>query len=322
MLALLETLARADASVAWTVMIGGSAWMRPRRRCPAPSFDAVFDRPRRHRRRASSTRPARSRRPTAGTGCHGRWAFASGCEHADVALRQLRRGRSSTACRSCAIALLSAGRGRRSRTPGPSSGLCGTGSHHFRVDDVVVPADRTLSPFADEPCLDEPIVRHPAAGAVPAAIAAVAVGIAQGALDDILALAATKVPLLAAAPLAANPLFQLDLADGGHRPARGTGAALRRPRTSCGQARVAGQPPPLELRARARATRIWVTDRAAAVVTAALPRRRRHRRLRRLPLHRRLRDVHTLTQHFLVKRATLTTAGAVLAGRDIAVPVF
>ena len=40
------------------------------------------------------------------------------------------------------------------------------------------------------------------------------------------------------------------------------------------------------------------------------------------PLQRRLRDIHALTQHFLVKADTLTTAGAVLAGQEVNVPVF
>jgi len=40
------------------------------------------------------------------------------------------------------------------------------------------------------------------------------------------------------------------------------------------------------------------------------------------PLQRRLRDVNALTQHFLVKRDTLTTAGAILAGQDVNVMVF
>ena len=40
------------------------------------------------------------------------------------------------------------------------------------------------------------------------------------------------------------------------------------------------------------------------------------------PLQRRLRDVHALTQHFLVKADTLTAAGAVLAGQDPGVPLF
>jgi hypothetical protein len=41
------------------------------------------------------------------------------------------------------------------------------------------------------------------------------------------------------------------------------------------------------------------------------------------PLQRRLRDVNAVTQHFLVKPATLATAGAILAGReDVDLSVF
>jgi hypothetical protein len=35
------------------------------------------------------------------------------------------------------------------------------------------------------------------------------------------------------------------------------------------------------------------------------------------PLQRRFRDVHALTQHFLLKLDSLTTVGAVLAGQDV-----
>ena len=34
------------------------------------------------------------------------------------------------------------------------AGLCGTGSHHFHVDDVLVPSDRTLLALDHEPALD------------------------------------------------------------------------------------------------------------------------------------------------------------------------
>jgi alkylation response protein AidB-like acyl-CoA dehydrogenase len=39
-------------------------------------------------------------------------------------------------------------------------------------------------------------------------------------------------------------------------------------------------------------------------------------------LQRRFRDVHALTQHFLVKRDVFTTAGAVLAGAEADLTVF
>jgi alkylation response protein AidB-like acyl-CoA dehydrogenase len=40
------------------------------------------------------------------------------------------------------------------------------------------------------------------------------------------------------------------------------------------------------------------------------------------PLQRRFRDIHALTQHFLVRRDTMTTAGAILAGQDPKVMIF
>jgi hypothetical protein len=35
-----------------------------------------------------------------------------------------------------------------------------------------------------------------------------------------------------------------------------------------------------------------------------------------------MRDVHAITQHFVVKRDTMTTAGAILAGNDVELVVF
>jgi hypothetical protein len=40
------------------------------------------------------------------------------------------------------------------------------------------------------------------------------------------------------------------------------------------------------------------------------------------PLQRRLRDIHALGQHFIVKRDTYTNAGEVLAGQELSIPVF
>ena len=91
------------------------------------------------------------------------------------------------------------------------SGLCGTGSHHFVADNVFVKAERTCLTLSDGPCLDEPLLRIPPPPVFAFQIASIAIGIAQGALDDILALSAAKVPLLSRSPLTANPLFQHQL---------------------------------------------------------------------------------------------------------------
>ena len=130
-----------------------------------------------------------------------------------------------------------------------------------------------------------------------------------------------KVPLLAPTPLAANPLFQHQLAtaDTELRAAR---ACCTRSRHGVGDGRRPRAEFTLEQRARIRATAVWATARAVAVVDFAYHAGGGGSLYADSPLQRRLRDVHAITQHFLVKPDTLTTAGAVLAGQDIDVPVF
>ena len=78
----------------------------------------------------------------------------------------------------------------------------------------------------------------------------------------------------------------------------------------------------LPQRARLRAAAVWATARAVAVVEAAYRAGGGSSIYADCPLQRRLRDVHAVTQHFLVKRDTLTTAGAILAGQDVSPPIF
>ena len=75
-------------------------------------------------------------------------------------------------------------------------------------------------------------------------------------------------------------------------------------------------------RARARAAAIWATERAVAVVDTAYRLGGGSSLYGDCALQRRMRDVHALTQHFLVKQDTLTTCGAVYAGQDVDVIVF
>ena len=311
-----EGLARADGSVAWTVMIGGGAFC-DLAGLPRAAFDAIFAHP--DVIVAGAFAPTGSATPVdGGYRVTGRWGFASGCEHADVVYA------------NCVEAVVDGVPHLRLAVLTPDQvtiedtwnvmGLRGTGSHHFRAD-AVVPADRTLRPLLEEPCLDEPIVRVWIPALYALLMAAVAVGIAEGALDDVLGLAGTKVPLLAGAPLATDPLFQSDLAraDTELRAAR---ALLHEAATSAWADAVEGTPFSLEQRAHVRAAAVWAAERAVAVVGTAYRAGGGTSIYADSPLQRRLRDVQTLAQHFLVKPATLVTAGAVLAGQEITVPVF
>jgi alkylation response protein AidB-like acyl-CoA dehydrogenase len=316
-LRMLETLARADGSVSWTVMIGGNGFC-DLAGLPRATFDAVFSRP--DVIVAGVINP--SGRVTAVDGGYrvtGRWSFASGCEHADVLFGNTVAGVVDGAPR-LRIALFAPDQVRIEDT-WTTSGMCGTGSHHFRVDDVLVPAERTFDPLAGSDCLDAPIVRVPRPALFALVIAAVALGIARGALDDVLALAAGKVPLLDPAPLAANALFQHDVADA-DTALRAARALMDDAAGSAWARAVDGAPVTLADRAQLRAAAVWATARAAEVVTTAARVAGSSAVYADSTLLRRLRDIHTLTQHFLLKRDVLVTVGAVLAGQDPAPVVF
>jgi alkylation response protein AidB-like acyl-CoA dehydrogenase len=317
-LAVLETLARADASVAWTVMIGAGAW-RDLVGLPRQTFDALFeDGP--DVVIAGVINPSGSIEAVdRGYLVNGRWSFASGCEHANWIFGDCVEG-IVDGVPQLRIALFSPDQVVIEDT-WHVSGLCGTGSHHFRAEGVVVPPERTLLVLEEAPCLDAPIVRIPPPALYSVCVAGLALGVARGALDDIVALATHKMPLLAGAPLATNPSFQFDLAtaDAELRAAR---ALIYENATAVWAWGVNGIEPTLADRARVRAAAVWATDTAARVVDTAYRCGGGSSVYASCPLQRRLRDIHAVTQHFLVRHDTMTTAGAILAGNDVNVMVF
>jgi indole-3-acetate monooxygenase len=313
-----EILARADASVGWTVMIGGTSWI-DLVGLPRASFDKLFT-------SGHSVVFAGVFSPSGsitaiedGYRVTGRWSFASGCEHADW-LYGNNVERIDDGVPRLRIAVFSPDQVSIEDT-WDVCGLSGTGSQHFHVDNVLVPSDRTLVPLVDEPCIDAIIARIPPPALLSLSIASIAVGIGQGALDDIVELATKKTPLLAESTLARNGHFQLELAnaDTALRAAR---ALLYESAESVWATVVGGALLSLEDRARIRAAGVWATNRATEVVTSAYRAGGGSSIYASSPLQRRLRDVNALAQHFLVRNDTLTTAGAILAGQDVSVMVF
>lgn len=312
-----EALSCADSSVGWTVMIGASAW------CdiaglPRSSFDALYAEGR-DVIVGGAFNPTGTATPVdGGYLVSGRWAFASGCEHCTWLFGNCVEEFDGE--HRLRVAVFSPEDVAIEDT-WKVSGLRGTGSHHFTADNVVVPAERTFLALEDEPGLDEAIVRIPPPALISTAIASVALGTARGALDEIVALANHKVPLLAGSPLAANPLFQFQLAtaDTELRAAR---ALLYETAEAAWATARDKMPWTMEQRARIRAAAAWATARASAVVDMAYEAGGGSSLYEDNPLQRRLRDIHAITQHFLVKPDTLTTAGAVFAGQDVNVMVF
>jgi alkylation response protein AidB-like acyl-CoA dehydrogenase len=307
----LEELARTDGSVGWTVMIGAAAPVLLGM-LPTQTFDAIY---------AAGPdvvvggtfNPMGSAVPTdGGYKVTGRWTFASGCQHSDWFL---------------AHCIVDDGRMPPMRmmvVPATDveildtwhvSGLRGTGSHDFTISDVFVPDERTFR-IDDHSGVDAPVMRVPELSLSTLLFAAVAIGIAQGALDEITAIATAKFPAFAMAPLAANPLFRnhLGAADAELRAARALvyGEASTAWSTACERAEFT-----VVQRARFRAATTWAVRAAASVVDVAYTEGGGSSIRDDNPLQRRLRDAHALTQHFAIKPDTFTLAGALLAGQDV-----
>lgn len=307
----LEELARADGSVAWTVMIGSIAPL-PLALLACETFDALYA-------AGPDVILAGAFNPTGvatpvdgGFRVTGQWAFASGCEHCHwfIAHCVVDDGRMPPV-RMMVLPPAEV----EIKDTWSVSGLRGTGSHDFVVNDVFVPDERTFT-LDGEPCLDAPLHRIPELLFSTLNFASVALGIAQGALDEILALAVDKVPAFGDTTLAANPLFQNQFGEADARLRAARSLVYADAETAWGAA-LAATPFTPEHRARIRASATWATQAATSVVDMAYTAGGGSSNYSRSPLQRRLRDIHALTQHFGVKPDTFTTAGAILAGQDV-----
>jgi alkylation response protein AidB-like acyl-CoA dehydrogenase len=309
--AMVRELARVDGSVGWTVLLGSSAPLIFGK-LPADAFDAVFtENP--DLALAGTFNPTGVATPVdGGYRVTGRWSFASGCQHADwlIAHCFVDDGRVPP----LRMMMIPAADAEIIDT-WSVAGMCGTGSHDFAVDGLFVADGRSFSVF-EEGGLDGPLWRIPELTYSSLQFANVAIGIAEGAVAEITTLASGKVPLFADATLAANPLFRNRLAeaDAHLRAAR---ALLDADIAATWAIATAGGELTPELRARLRATAVWVVTAAASVVDTAYTFGGGSALYSSSPLQRRWRDVHMITQHFAVKPDTLTLAGAVLAGQDV-----
>ena len=313
----LEELARADASVAWTVMIGsvGPALFRM---LPRASFDALYaEGP--DVIVAAVSNPTGTATPVeGGFRVTGQWAFASGCQHAHWFIGHcvVDDGRQPPV--------------RMMMLP-PSdveikdtwsvSGLCGTGSHDVVANEAFVPDDLSFVIFGGEPSVDVPPLRIPEVTRAAIQIASVTIGVAQGALDEILALAVGKNPSFADGTLVSNPLFQNQFGDA-ETQLRAARTALHAETDIAWAKAQADAPFTPEDRAHVRGTTTWATRTAAAVVNMAYQAGGSSSFYTSNPLQRRLRDAHVLTQHFLMKADTFTKVGAVLAGQEVDLTLF
>jgi alkylation response protein AidB-like acyl-CoA dehydrogenase len=195
-------------------------------------------------------------------------------------------------------------------------GLRGTGSHDFAIEDTVVAEDHSFDIFMGLPHLPGPSFVAPVLHCV-LHMGAVAVGIAQGAVDDILAHATSgKKRLYARVPIAESPIFHTHLgrAETSVRAAR---AALREVSTQFWAACEQGPQAVPPVTAQVMATLAWVSETTAASVDMCYRLAGGSAARDASPLQGRFRDIHTYSQHGAAAEGWYTQLGASFLGHPV-----
>ena len=320
-LQVLEALSRADGAVGWTMMLA----------CESPllfslmsreTFDTIYSGGADVILAGGFSAQGQAHRQADGYEVTGKWAFATGCGHADWLFG------------NCVV--MEDGKPR----PGPAAGipetrgmmfraadvrvldtwrvlgLRGTGSHDIAVESVKVPSAHSFDIFAGVPSIPSPHYVMPSLQCG-LHMGAVAVGIAQGALDELITLMnqGTK-RLYARSSTADSPVFQhrLGRADAALRAAR---SALHDEAESLWEAAQKDPPAVLGLMPRIMSSLAWIAETAAGVVDACYSTAGGNAARDSSPLQQRFRDIHTLAQHAGVADGWHLQSGLALLGRPV-----
>src|SRR4051794_29719540 len=220
-----EALARGDGAAGWCVAIQATSGLLGGY-LPAGGAQEVYGDPLAAAGGAFAPK-GRALAVDPGFRVGGRWPFASGCTHCDWLMggcvvldgdapRMLDNGMPDVRL------LLAPATTFKIHDTWQVSGLRATGSHDIELADVFIPAEHGASVFSDRPREDGPLYAFPLFGLLAVAIAAVSLGIARGALDDVVELAGGKVPTGGRRRPAERATVQADLAraEAGVRAAR------------------------------------------------------------------------------------------------------
>ncbi len=313
----IETLAEADGSAAWCVMIGATsgvvaAYM------PPDAAREIFASPDTILAGVFASRGNAIRDGDAWL-VNGRWQWGSGSPNAS----HIMGGCTLTANGERILAPSGIPDVRMMIVPVATavlfdnwdvSGLCGTGSQDFAIVNQRVPASMSVGLMTDQP-LQRPLYAFPVFGFLAAGIASVMLGLARASITELVAIAGGKTPEGHRKPLAARSRTQEDVAQ--------AEALVRSARAFMHEAidnswHDIGKGHRLDT-ARRRDIRLAATNAARASVRAVdlmYNLGGGTSVYRSSPLQRIFRDVHTASQHMMVSTPTLEMAGRVMLGQE------
>lgn len=310
----IELLAQADASASWCAMIG----------CDTGYVAAFLDDGVARQIFADPTRASafvanptgRAKECEGGYVVSGRWSFASGSTHsAVIALGCVVMSESGPKMladdRPEMRAIVVQAPQARVIDTWTTTGVRGSGSHDVAVEDVFVPAAHTFPLFAFVPMREEPLYRFPMLFTFK--LGAVAIGIARAAIDDVLAIAATKGTFGTRTKIAEQPWLQRAIADA--EMAYGQGRAFYYEALRVAWAEMlAGGPPSPATHARLNIAQVGAVKRSIEVVDAMYKAGGSASLYATGTLDRRLRDIHTIGQHTVLSDNALAESAKALLG--------
>lgn len=193
-------------------------------------------------------------------------------------------------------------------------GLLGSGSGEFAVNDVFVPEARSACLMTDQP-MARPLYRFPVFGLLGIGIAAVALGVARHAMDELLQLAQDKTPQSSSKTLAMRTSTQQAVARAEAQWRSTRLFLMDSVRDGWDEAEKTGEIS-VNTRRDIRLATTYTVQQAQGVVSSMYQLGGGNSIFANSPLQQCLRDIHVITQHFMVSDATYELTGRLLLGLD------
>jgi alkylation response protein AidB-like acyl-CoA dehydrogenase len=312
----LKTLAKIDGSIGWiSTVASATALLLPL--LARETYEDVYrDGP--DHLCAGAGQPAGTAVAEAGgLRVNGRWPFASGCEDADwiagiCVLTEDGKpvpGPAEGVPATRAVCLPA--RYWQIEDTWHAPGLRATGSHHVVLKDVFVPTENVFDMASSQPCLPGPLYSAPMQ-ITPLLHGPVALGLAEGALEDIIAMAQSgRKQQRAAASMRDSELlhYELGRAQAEFRAAQAMFEAQAVSHWRHALARTLNSD---ALFVEVTQSMIWVTEACLRVVQSCFALAGGAAVSDSLPLQRRLRDMQTAAQHAGVHARHYARAGKLL----------
>jgi len=314
----IETLAQGDASAAWCVMIGATTAMVSGY-IPEDTARELFpsDTPSIH---AGVFAPMGKAIPDGnGYRVTGRWQWGSGSPNAEYVWGGsvvIKDGKPVALPNGIPLSRMMMFRREEVELLGTwdVSGLCGTGSTDFSVENVYTAHEHSVDLVCDKP-LDRPLYKFPVFGLLATGVSAVCLGIAQAAIDELISFADAKRPQGTRKSLANRVDAQVAVSRA-EMELRSAQAWLMETVHAAWEEACAGDPISVKHRQDIRMAAVNAAQSSASAVNRMYEIGGGTSVYKRSPLQRHFRDIHVANRHMMVGNSVLEQTGRLLFGLD------